>query len=120
MAEQMQQAADRAQKWKGRCAKLRQDLLHNQTTAASLQAALNVSCKYLQSCPVCQQQQTACSITASITYHCLHEHTFGATYSVVHGAMSLNTLGLQRVSVWFMLCCCRCLCMKEYMQDTIS
>lgn len=44
LAEQVQQASDRAQKWKGRCAKLRQDLLRTQTTAASLQAAVHVSC----------------------------------------------------------------------------
>ena len=43
LAEQMQQAADRAQKWKGRCAKLRQELMETQTAAASLEAALNVS-----------------------------------------------------------------------------
>ena len=43
LAEQVQHASDRAQKWKGRCAKLRQELLQAQTAAASLQAALNVS-----------------------------------------------------------------------------
>ncbi|KAL3148684.1 hypothetical protein ABBQ38_014099 [Trebouxia sp. C0009 RCD-2024] len=41
LAEQMQQAADHAQKWKGRCAKLRQELMETQTAAASLEAALN-------------------------------------------------------------------------------
>ena len=68
MAEQMQQAADRAQKWKGRCAKLRQDLLHNQTTAASLQAALNVSCKHLQNVVL-----SCLSVTADVLiFHCKH------------------------------------------------
>lgn len=43
VAEQLQQAADRAQKWKQRCAKLRQELMETQTAAASLEAALNVS-----------------------------------------------------------------------------
>ena len=42
LAEQMQQAAERAQKWKERCGKLRQDLMETQTAAASLEAALSV------------------------------------------------------------------------------
>ncbi|DBA92530.1 TPA: hypothetical protein ACH3X1_002761 [Trebouxia sp. C0004] len=41
LAEQLQQAADRAQKWKSRCAKLRQELMDTQTSAAALEAALN-------------------------------------------------------------------------------
>ena len=48
LAEQLQHASDRAQKWKGRCAKLRQELLQTQTAAASLQAALNVSLRKIQ------------------------------------------------------------------------
>ncbi len=44
LAEQLQQAADRAQKWKSRCARLRQELMETQTSAASLEAALNVRC----------------------------------------------------------------------------
>ena len=42
LAEQLQQAADRGQKWKSRCAKLRQELMETQTSAAALEAALNV------------------------------------------------------------------------------
>jgi len=42
LAEQLQQAADRGQKWKSRCAKLRQELMETQTLAAALEAALNV------------------------------------------------------------------------------
>ncbi|DBB14510.1 TPA: hypothetical protein ACH3X3_004792 [Trebouxia sp. C0006] len=41
LAEQLQQAADRGQKWKSRCAKLRQELMETQTSAAALEAALN-------------------------------------------------------------------------------
>ncbi|KAL0020086.1 hypothetical protein WJX79_009298 [Trebouxia sp. C0005] len=41
LAEQLQQAADRGQKWKSRCVKLRQELMETQTSAAALEAALN-------------------------------------------------------------------------------
>lgn len=43
LAEQMQQAADRAQKWKSRCMQLRQEIAEAHTSAASQQALLNVS-----------------------------------------------------------------------------
>lgn len=49
LAEQVQQAAERAQKWKGRCGKLRQELMETQTAAASLDAALHV--RWLHSQP---------------------------------------------------------------------
>ncbi len=52
LAEQLQQAADRGQKWKSSCAKLRQELLETQTSAAALEAALNVSC-----CMQCSMNQ---------------------------------------------------------------
>ena len=60
LAEQLQQAADRGQKWKSRCAKLRQELMETQTSAAALEAALNVSC-----CMLCSMNKL------SYTSHCL-------------------------------------------------
>ena len=46
VAEQLQQAADRAQKWKQQCAKLRQELMESQTAAASSEAVLSVGCDF--------------------------------------------------------------------------
>ncbi len=50
LAEQLQQATDRGQKWKSRCAKLRQELMETQTSAAALEAALNVGSCYSAPC----------------------------------------------------------------------
>lgn len=43
LAALLQAAAERAQKWKDRCRKLRHELMEAQTAAASMEAALNVS-----------------------------------------------------------------------------
>ena len=63
VAGQLQQACDKAQKWKQRCAKLRHELMDTQTSAASLEAALNVGhCKvYIAGCH--------CLITSSSHAH---------------------------------------------------
>lgn len=63
LAEQLQQAANRGQKWKSRCAKLRQELMETQTSAAALEAALNVSC-----CTQCSMNKLP------IVHILLHKH----------------------------------------------
>ena len=64
LAEQLQQAADKAQKWKGRCIKLRQELADTQTSAASQEAALNVSIHTKSLACVCTHHEVHARLSA--------------------------------------------------------